>query len=458
MAVKAQGKVLGEVFRATLEINPVSLYHTRMSKNFPPSPERLRVAVLVDLPRSAQSGGHVKCWEWLAKAAANGDFPLDLTVYFSGRQADEALGPHVLLRHLPPVFSTSNLKFLPYMPDTTDLASWHGALARELPRYDVIHTTDGYFAFAQTAAKVSRKQGIPLVTSFHTDTPSYTRIFTRQTIEKLTGRWPGLKNKLVKDWNLPERQGRSMERKLAEHLRACRYALVSRPEDQDAADKILGSMHVKPLRLGIDKAMFGAHRADRAGVLRDYGIGPDQVIALFVGRVDIGKNIYTLIEAAEKLIAEGKPLHIIVAGVGPAAEDVRLRLGPHARLPGYVRPEELARLYASVDVLTLTSEVEIRSMVGGEALVSGCPILVSEKSGVAPLFHNTPAMQVVRSGADNWTKALGEFVDDPAKRDLMRMAAMNYGQNYLASWQDVLSVDLLPVWQRAAAEARQKAA
>jgi glycosyltransferase involved in cell wall biosynthesis len=296
------------------------------------------------------------------------------------------------------------------------------------------------------------------VTSFHTDTPSYTRIFTRQTIEKLTGRWPSLTNKLVKDWNVPERQGKNMEHKLAEHLRSCRYALVSRPEDQDFAEQILGSTRVKPLRLGIDKNMFGAHRADRTGVLRDYGIAPDSTVALFVGRVDIGKNIYTLIEAAEALIKNGAKLHVIVAGVGPAMEDARLRLGVHASLPGYVQPEELARLYASVDVLTLTSEVEIRSMVGGEALVSGCPVLVSETSGVAPLFHNTPAMQVVESGVDSWTKALGDFVADQGKRDLMRMAAMNYGQNYLASWQDVLSVDLLPVWQRAAAEARQKVA
>ena len=48
----------------------------------------IRVAALVDLPRSPQAGGHVKCWERLAHAAADGGLPLDLTVYFSGRRAD----------------------------------------------------------------------------------------------------------------------------------------------------------------------------------------------------------------------------------------------------------------------------------------------------------------------------------------------------------------------------------
>lgn len=423
----------------------------------PPS-DYPRIAVLVDLPRSAESGGHVKCWERLAYAAAESGLPLDLTVYFSGTHPDEVLGPHVRLRHLEPVFSTANLKFLPYMPDTTDLAPWHGRLARELVQYDAIHTTDGFFAFAQTAAKLSRRRGIPLVTSFHTDTPSYARIFTRQTIKKLTGCWPQLQRKLIEDWKLPERQGRSMERKLAAHIRACRYAFVTRPEDHALAENILGPARVKPLRLGIDKGMFGTHRSDRAGVLRDYGIAPNSIVALFVGRVDIGKNIYTLIDAAEQMIAKGAPLHLIVAGVGPAAADVRQRLGRYASLPGYAKPAELARLYASVDVLTLTSEVEIRSMVGGEALVSGCPVLVSAKSGVAPLFNNTPAMQVVESGVKAWSAALGDFVADAQKRELMRVAAINYGEHFLASWQDVLAEDLLPVWQLAAVEERREAA
>ncbi len=418
------------------------------------NPEPLRVAALVDLPRSAASGGHVKCWERIAEAAAKSHLPLDLTVYFSGKNADEVLGQNVRLRHLPPVFSTANLKFLPYMPDTTDLSPWHPQLARELTQYDVVHTTDGFFAFAQTAARVCRKRGIPLVNSCHTDTPNYARIFTRQTIATMTARFPALKKQLIENWNLPERQGQAMERKLAAHMRACRYVLVTRPEDQMMAENILGATRVKPLRLGIDKSMFGTFRADRAGLLREYNLSPNSVIALFVGRVDIGKNIYTLIEAAERLIAEGLPLHVLIAGVGPAEEDVRQRLGSHATLLGYVQPEQLARLYASVDVTALTSEVEIRSMVGGEALVSGCPVLVSAKSGVAPLYNNTPAMQVVDSGPDNWGSALRDFIKNSGKRELMRMAAVNYGEHFLASWQNVLWEDLFPVWQQVAHEAR----
>jgi glycosyltransferase involved in cell wall biosynthesis len=177
---------------------------------------------LVDLPRSAEAGGHVKWWERLAAAAAieaeGGDAPFDLTVYFSGEGPDEILNAHVR-RHLPPVFSTARLRFLPYVPDHTDLSPYHPRLARELPGYDLIHATDGFFAFARTARRIARQRAIPLTSSIHTDTPAYARIFTRQTIAKLSAHWPWMKRKLIEDWNLPDRQGSRMDRRLQEHMR-----------------------------------------------------------------------------------------------------------------------------------------------------------------------------------------------------------------------------------------------
>jgi glycosyltransferase involved in cell wall biosynthesis len=422
------------------------------------SSDFLRVAVLVDLARSPQAGGHVKCWERLATAAAQSTLPLDLTVYFSGSAPDEILGPHTRLRHLPPVFSTARLKFLPYVPDHTDLAPYHARLARELAQYDVIHTTDGFFAFTQTAERVSRMQGIPLVTSFHTDTPSYTRIFTRQTIEKIFGKWPQIRHKLIDDWKIPERKAGGMQRRLERHMLLCRYVLVTRMEDHTLADSLLGPARDYHLRLGVDKTMFNPVKRDRAGIEKTYHIPEGRTVLLFVGRVDVGKNIYTLIGAMEKLIGEGVPLHLITAGIGPATGDVKKCLGDHASVPGFVNPEELARLYAGVDALALCSEVEIRSMAGVEAMASGCPVLVSHKSGVRELFNNTPAMQPVESGIDAWVSALRLFASSPQQQKAMRAAALDYSLHHLASWQDVLAEDLFAVWKRAASERQQQAA
>jgi glycosyltransferase involved in cell wall biosynthesis len=410
---------------------------------------RLRVAALVDLPRSPQAGGHVKCWERIAEAAAPGDLPLSLTVYFSGRRRDETLGPGARMAHLPPMLSTAQLKFLPYVPDHTDLSPYHPALARALASYDVIHTTDAFFAFARTAESVSRRRGIPLVTSMHTDTPSYTRIFTRQTIESRFGdSWPA--RKLLRDWKVHEAQGRRMDRRLSQHVRRCDYVAATREEDHALALSVLGRSRVGQLRLGIDKDLFGPHRADRAGVEAQFGLPKDQIVVLFVGRLDVGKNIHTLVDAIAQLRAEGLPLHLVTAGVGPAAGEIKARLGEAATVAGFIAPTDLARLYASVDLVALASEVEIRSMVGVEAMVSGCPVLVSEKSGVAQLSDHNDGMRMVASGAAAWTDALRDIARDAAGRAAMRAAALDYADRELASWRDVLEEDLLSAWRFAA--------
>lgn len=413
----------------------------------------LRVAALVDLPRSPQAGGHVKGWERLAKAAAASDLPLALTVYFSEEQPDEMLGPRTRLRHLPPVFSSKRLTFLPYMPDYTDLASYHPRLAEELTSYDVIHTTDGFFAYAGTAAKVAERHGLALVNSFHTDTPSYARIFTGQTIEKIFGQtW--LSRQMIETLKLPDKQAAAMTRKLAHHLRHCHYAMTTRAEDAAFAATVLGKSRVRSMRLGTDKTMFHAGRANRADIEEKYKIPSQRIVVLFVGRVDIGKNIYTLVNAVEALVAAGVPLHLVTAGQGPAEQTVRERLPHHSSVLGFVAPQDLAELYASVDCLALCSEVETRSMATVEAIASGCPVLIAKKNNVADLFGATAALEVVTGGADAWAQALRRFAETPAIQKTMRDAAALYARTTLASWQDILREDFLPAWQTAAAAAQ----
>lgn len=411
----------------------------------------LRIAALVDLLRAPQAGGHVKCWERIAAAAALAPEAVDLTVYFSGDAPDEVLAPNVRLRHLAPIFSTARLKFLPYVPDHTDLAPFHWRLARELRGYDLIHTTDAFFAFAQTAERLAPRRGMALTTSFHTDTPAYARLFTGQTIGALCARWPRLAHMLIEDWRLPERQEARMRRRLRSHLRRCTHAFAIRPEDEMLAQAALGRGAVSPMRVGVDKAMFGPHRADSAGVRRDYSIPDGGVVALFVGRIDIGKNAPLLGEAAALAINTGAPLHLILAGAGPLAADMARRLGGRVRLPGFVAPDELARLYASVDFLALPSEVEIHSMATIEALASGCPALIARAAGAAALFGDTPAVTRVEGGAEHWAAAMRGLAADPQARAGMRRAALAYAGQRLASWSEVLQEDLLPGWRAAQA-------
>jgi len=406
-----------------------------------------RIAVLIDLPREAAAGGHVKYWERLAEAAAREPATVDLTFYFSGNSADEHLSAFVHYRYLPPVFSTARLKFLPYVPAHTDLAAFHPALARELSSYDVIHTTDAFFAFARTAERVARWHKIPLVSSFHTDTPAYAELFTRQTLQSLLGKKFGT-------WidgllNISVRARRSKELRLKNHLSACDAVLAMRGEDLALARSVVPKERIKPMRLGVDKELFSPRPAARQEIEDEYKVLRDKFMVLFVGRVDAGKNVPVLMEVCAKLIERGLPLHLLVAGVGPLSDELLRRLGGHATLAGLLEPQKLATFYAGADCLAITSEIEIGGMIGLEALSCGCPVLVSRKSGIAQLCGSPLAMEIVETGQGPWRKALEALMQDHAKLSVMREAAITYRQNALASWRDVLS-DYMPIWQNLA--------
>ena len=407
--------------------------------------QKLRVAVLVDLPREAASGGHVKYWERVAQAAAKEDAPVDITIYFSGKGKDENLSPSVRFRFLPPVFSTARLKFLPYVPAHTDLAPFHPRLSDELLTYDVIHTTDGYFAFARTAARVARWSGIPLVTSFHTDTPAYAELFTRQTIESLLGRRFG---RWFDDFfriSASERIGK--QRRLKRHLKICSAVLAMRPEDVELAATVIAADKIKPMRLGVDKDLFTPQPTARLLVENEYAIAPGKFIVLFVGRIDAGKNMPILLRACQAAIAQGVKLHLLVAGLGPMSDEVKETLGDNATLAGLVEPRKMAQFYAAADCLAIASDIEIGGLIGLEAMACGCPVLVSQQSGVAIACGHTPAMQTVESTVEDWTKALVTFARDPAKQEKMRAAALVFRCDKLATWHDVLNTDFIPVWQ-----------
>lgn len=417
----------------------------------PALPSPLRVAVLVDLPLTPTSGGHARGWEKVARAAAEQSaLPLDLTVFFSGdEKTTEILSPLVRLRRIPPIFSTKKLAFLPYVPDHTDLAPYHPVLARELGEFDVLHTTDAFFAFARTAEKSAHKNGVALTTSFHTDTPAYARVFAQRTIETFLGK-SAASRFLCKTLRFPERQEKTMDARLRTHVRACRSVLATRQKDMDLAKSLLGKDNVFFMRTPADRTVFGPHRKDRTGIEKEFGLPPGRVLCLFVGRLDEGKNIYTLLEAMQAALAQGAPLHLLAAGIGPAEKDLKARLGTNVTLAGFVQPHDLGRLYASADLMVMPSEVEMRSLVAVEAVLSGLPVLLSEKGGVARHYDNPKAMLPLNSPKD-WAEALIALSKDAEKRAELSRSALAFAAKNVPDWRDFLAQDFLPVWQRAAA-------
>jgi glycosyltransferase involved in cell wall biosynthesis len=406
----------------------------------------LRVSVLVDLVWRPGAGGHVKTWERVARAAAGRPDALDLTVHFSGSEdAVHRIAANVRLMVHPPVFSTALLPFLRHLPDHTDLAPYHPHLARALGGAEVVHTTDT-FAFARTAARFGRRTGTPMVHSVHTDTAAYARVYTEEMVKQALG--GGRLGRLLLDRaGVGRRAERAMRERLAHHLRQCAYVLVNRSEDRLAAEHAVGAARVGTLRRGVDRTVFGPGRRDRRWLADTLGIPADQVVVLFVGRLDRCKSLEVVVEAVQALVVRGRPVHLVCAGEGALRGLVEQTLGARATCLGLLPPDRLAIVYASADLFAFPSETEVLSNAINEALCSGLPALVSATNPSIP----ASAGLLVEGTLGAWVEALDSLVESSRRRIGLARAALAWSRRFIPTWAEVLEADLLSTWRAAVA-------
>ena len=420
----------------------------------PPIDNPLKVGVLVDLALTPDAGGHVKCWERIAEASVEFSDQLDLTVHFnspdrSGEPRRIELSPSVRYVLMPPVFSTNRL--VRQVPDHTDLGLWHPGLARMLPDYDVIHTTDAFFCYARTATRFARKCGVPVVSSIHTNTPEYARI----TVENLLGHalGNGIFYRLANErLALPNRVSRLLERRLHRHLDRVTLAMASYGDDKS------GDWHCGvSLRRGFDRVLFSPRHRDRGWLEDRFGVPAGHFVVMYAGKLNSGKNVPLLglvIELARQMSgkAGGRPIHLLCAGKGEQREALAERLGAGVTLPGVLAQEELARAYASADLFAFPSMIDESGNVAVEALASGLPALLAAGSGVASRLAGCPGVRVMRGDApQRWAEVIVGLAATPERCRELGALARAHIEAEVPSWSQVVDEDLLPVWRQAAA-------
>ncbi|WP_371239940.1 glycosyltransferase [Streptomyces pimonensis] len=410
--------------------------------------------MLVDLLRNGSAGGHVKCWERFAEAAArrapdDRGTALDLTVYVLGDHAYvEELSPRVRFAALPPVLSTAPIVRSAAGVDVTDLAPFHPALARLLPGHDVWHMTHT-FALGSTAARLVQRlsgRGRPgLVGSLHTDVPALASVYTRQILGKV----PGVS---LTDFRptagLPRLAEGLLRRRRDRLLRLCDRVLVPTPAAREEVGWVVGPGRVGLLRRGVDRELFRPDPAARGELVRDFGLPVDRPLVLFAGRVDASKGAFIVAEAVHRLRQGGLDTHLVVAGSGADADRVKKLLGRAATLLGSQPQRLLARVYAACDIFAFPSHTETIGNVVAEAMASGLPVVLPANATTTQWLAEPgrDGLLVDDDTSDAWARALGSLLAQPQARQAMGQQAARTARSQHPTWTDVLEQDLVPVW------------
>lgn len=231
-----------------------------------------------------------------------------------------------------------------------------GGAKADVARFDphIVHIASPDI-IGHRAATWARRRGIPVVASVHTRFETYFRYYRigwLQTVGEAILR--RLYTRCFEIYAPSE----SMAAVLTDQRMSRRVAIWSR---------------------GIDRELFNPGRRDMTW-RRSVGIADSEVVVLFVARLVLEKGLDTLAATLAKLDERGVPYRALVVGEGPARPWIEAQ-APQAIFTGYQTGTDLARAYASSDLMFNPSSTETFGNVTLEAMASGLPVVAARATG-----------------------------------------------------------------------------
>jgi phosphatidylinositol alpha 1,6-mannosyltransferase len=219
---------------------------------------------------------------------------------------------------------------------------------------DVVHLASP-FVLGAWGADAAAKLDLPVVAVYQTDVPGYASAYRMAYAERTA--W----------WWLRRVHGRA--------------ARTLAPSTSTAATLLAhGIRDVWLWRRGVDATLFHPDRRDEA-IRR--ALAPDgETLVGYVGRLAVEKRIELLATAARR-----PGIKVVVVGDGPARAALQKAM-PGAVFVGERHGNQLARLYASLDVFVHTGPLETFCQAIQEAQASGVAVVAPAAGGPLDLVQS----------------------------------------------------------------------
>ncbi len=183
-----------------------------------------------------------------------------------------------------------------------------------------------------------------------------------------------------------------------------------------------GIARVDVVSRGVDTTLFDPARRS-ASLRRSWGLAPDDLAVVYVGRIAPEKNLALLEKAFEAIRAHQPRARLILVGSGPAQQALQARQ-PAAVFCGSRTGAFLAEHYASGDLFLFPSLTETYGNVVAEALASGLPVVA---------YRDAAAQELIEHRVQGWLAEPGDeaafiagavaLADAPELRARQRLAA-----------------------------------
>lgn len=275
---------------------------------------------------------------------------------------------------------------------------------------DAVHiSTPGPFGWL---AKVeAQKLGIVLIGTYHTDFPAY--------IYDLTG----------SHW-LKRRTDKVMAKFYAPFAKVLSRSLSY--TEVMAADLSIAQAKMAVIDPGTHLQKFNPSFGNPQ-IWPKFGLSAQRLKVLYVGRINIEKNIPFLCQLWQALQQTCPQVEadLVMVGEGRYRKWTDRMRPYHAYFLGPVVGEDLSQLYASADLFIFPSTTDTLGQVVMEAQASGLGCLVSDVGGPQSLVVPEQTGRVLAANRQElWLEALKEVLQNPRLRAVWQEQASLHMQQY----------------------------
>ena len=260
------------------------------------------------------------------------------------------------------------------------------------------------------AKRWGKAHGVPVVASVHTRFDTYLGYYGLQWVNKILG---DVMRNLYRD--LPE---------------------IYAPSESMAEQLRVDGMHdnVRIWSRGVDSHIFKPSRRSRDW-RRSLGIGDAERVIAFVGRLVMEKGLDVFADTVAQLTRDGVPHRVLIVGEGLARGWAETNI-PGAIFAGYLADANLARAYASADMLFNPSTTETFGNVTLEAMACGLPVVGARATGTSSLVHHGLSGQLVPPGdIAGYAAALTTYLTDDRAAASAGEAGLALSRRY--SWDEI---------------------
>ena len=261
---------------------------------------------------------------------------------------------------------------------------------------DVVHVHDCFYLTSWAAGLASAARGTPMVLTQHVamvDHPSGAVQAVQRLVYGTAGR--GLLRRARRVFTLNGQVTRFVA-----GLGAAAEKISVLPNGVDAA------VYRRPL-----------DEPERGGIRERFGLPPDRILVLYVGRLVPKKGIDLVLGAADP------GYDLVVVGTG---DDRAVRERPEVHYLGGQPGEVVAELYRACDLFALPSTGEGFPLVVQEAMSCGLPVVTSDDPGYAPYGLEQAGVTLIRRDAGSLRAALAALAADDAERARLGKLAAAY--------------------------------